>query len=236
MPLQIIRIYPHLESLYRARRLPTVCQEQIRRLFERFLNEQGTGDATLAFIGHIFGYDQNMAVVDGYRVVSEDQPDITLYDFWRFAYADGVLFHAGSVAPAGIEMVDRNFCLTAGVNDPEAQLQALAAALNDASPVDAPGLDEDAPFLLEHVGVYRYLVGFKEPDAQPTTPAGWDELLGGEYLKMHEDFARLHIREFGPLARRYMWARCNLSEAFIREFAKTEEDWRYISTARIAHD
>ncbi|HPH66423.1 MAG TPA: hypothetical protein PLF40_11780 [Kofleriaceae bacterium] len=76
MPLQIIRIYPHLESLYRARRLPTVCQEQIRRLFERFLNEQGTGDATLAFIGHIFGYDQNMAVV--IREFAETEED------WRY--------------------------------------------------------------------------------------------------------------------------------------------------------
>lgn len=228
--LRIVRQRPNLCSVYHVRRQSALVVAQVQRLFEEYTYPASAGQAALDFIAEVFGFDQNMALADGYRVVAAAEPDTVLYDLWRYDHEQGLVFAAGTTTRIGVVYAAYEFIVAPDVTDPHGQLAALAAALNDAETVDAPGLDPDAPLILEHGARRpRWLVGFTEPDAVPTTPAGWDELLGGNYLHMREDFVRRHRQDFGPRARALQWTRAALSEAYIREFAVTDDDWHGIS-------
>ncbi len=228
--LRIVRQHPNLCSVYHVRRQSASVVAQVQRLFEEYTYRARAGQAALDFIAEVFGFDQNMALADGYRVVAVGEPDTALYDLWRYDYDQGLVFEAGTTTLTGVVYSTPEFIVAPGVADRHGQVAALAAALNDAKTVDAPGLDPDAPLLLERDAQRKsWLVGFTEPDAVPTTPAGWDELLGGNYLHLREDFVRRHGRHFGPEARQLRWTRASLSEAYIRKFAVTDEDWHRVS-------
>ncbi len=234
-PLQLIRQYPNLCSVYHVRRQPAAVVAQVQRLFEEYTYQAPAGQDALDFIAEIFGFDQNMALADGYRVVAEteaetDPPGPALYDFWCYDNDEGLVFDAGTTTPTGVVYAHQEFAVAPDFADPHGRAAALAAALNTAEIVDVPGLDPDAPFLIERDAERkRWLVGFTVPDAVPTTPAGWDELLDGNYFNLPEDFVRRYGPHFGPKARQHQWSRAPLSEAYIREFAQTDDDWHRVS-------
>ena len=227
-PLQIVRVYPNLGSVYHVRRQPAAVVAQVQRLFEQYMYCTAAGQAPLDFIAEIFAFDREMAYADGYRVVATADPATPRYDFWRYADHDGLVFETGTTTLTGVAYAEGEFFVSARHADPHGRAAPLAAALNAAAIVDAPGLDPDAPLIIEHGANNRWLVGFTEPAAVPTTPAGWDELFDGNYFLMHEDFVRRYGPDFGPEAHQQQWSRAVLSEAYIREFAQTDDDWQCV--------
>jgi len=229
-PLQIVHQHAHLCSVYHVRRQSASVVAQVQRLFEEYTYSAPAGQDPLDFIAEVFGFDQNMALADGYRVVAVGEPGTALYDFWCYDNDEGLVFEAGTVTLTGVVYAKLEFTVAPGVADPHGRAAALAAALNAAETVDAPGLDPDAPLIIERDAQrQRWLVGFTVPDAVPTTPAGWDELLDSNYFYLREDFVRRYGPHFGPKARQHQWSRAPLSEAYIREFADTDDDWHRVS-------
>ena len=224
--LHLHHLHTYVHTLTQYHRLPPIAQQQYLRTVET-REPRPAGTSELAHATRCLALPWCEA--DALRVTEHDAPDVALYDIWLIDDAsDGLVFLANTTTCVGVELdsFTYDFVVQRNHDDHDGSALRLAIALNDAERF-APS---DAPLVIERgLGHEKRLIGFTSEAEAPTTEEDWDALFAERgHPRISEDFVRQYGRHFGPNSWRHVWRSEKRSEAFIREFARTANDWKNI--------
>ena len=224
MPLQLLHIHARVKTMRQFQRLSRIAQAQYARVAELRQPRHDEDDAT--FIARCFARGHLSA--DSYRVVDRETPEVTRYDVWILdSDEEGLVFEANTTTRTPTAHQWQEFIAAPDLNDADGAGQRLADGLNDAARTEVE--PDDAPLIIERDAAgKRWLVGFDTERDIPRSADAWDALFKAELLLLSEDFVRRHGNHFGPKSWQHVW-RSKRSDAFIRDFARTQEDWEAVS-------
>src|SRR5262245_58104737 len=121
MKLRLILVQQNIDTYAEIKELTKIQQKQIEIELKAYFGKRVALKA--AFDGE--------CILEFWQVVSVDQPEIVLYDFWQMNVDSGGVFHANTTNETGVEMIQGSFDVQAKWVDDE-NAQNLAEALSSA--------------------------------------------------------------------------------------------------------